>query len=162
MSKTQPVDLITETLNMLKSEDKVQRRHIELLEEQRIALLAGDEARFAACYENYEVFLLDLEQQANLRKQVLPDENISLRSEMMGWPAAKRKAGYALLDSITLLVEKVKRLADQNCGMVSNQLNYIQFMMSVMVRASRGNQTYAPKGRTSPIHAETLFVNHMA
>jgi len=160
--KSQVIDKNDEIIEMLRSESILQRRHIDLLEAQHSALLAGDEARFAEVYHVYEQFLCELEKQAEWRRRMAPEEGASLRAEMKSWSVDKRKKGSVLLDSIAASLEKVARLAEQNTVMLNNQLNYIQFMMSIIVRASRGSQSYAPKGMMAPSFTENLFVNHMA
>jgi hypothetical protein len=46
--------------------------------------------------------------------------------------------------------------------MVSNQLTYIQFILSVMVRAGRNNWGYASPIGNGSLHTENIFLNQVA
>lgn len=151
-----------EIIPLLKSELILQRRHLALLLEQRSTLLAGDQAAFAKVHARYDRFTDELEAHARYRRQALGSETIPLRPIMADWSAKDRKLGYALLDAVKRVIEQVHKVAAQNSQMVSNQLTYIQFILSVMVRAGRNNGGYSSPIGNGSAYTENIFLNQVA
>jgi len=149
-------------LTLLKAEIAIQRTHHRLLLDQRAALLANDAQAFSVAHLNYELFGVQLQEHAAMRRSVIGSETVSLRNLAGTWPAAERTTAIAMLDTLAALITKVKNLADQNTGMVSNQLMYTQFMLSVMVRAGRRNLGYTAPLAPPSIYSENLFLNQLA
>jgi hypothetical protein len=147
---------------LLKSELIIQRRHLALLIEQRSTLLAGDQEGFARMHTLYEAFTHELELHACRRVRILGGETIPLRPLMAKWAPRDRKLGYDLLDAVRKVIQQVHKVAQQNSQMVSNQLTYIQFILSVMVRAGRNNWGYASPIGNGSAFTENIFLNQVA
>ena len=148
-------------LNLLRAELTVQRKHLQLLLDQHSALLASDQPSFAVAHAKYEAFSADLEAHASLRRELL-GETTSLRTLVNTYATNERAAGNALLDGLARLIDRLRLIAVQNTEMVSNQLQYTQFMLSVMVRAGRRNTNYGPATLSGPVPCENIFINQVA
>ncbi|HEY3329110.1 MAG TPA: flagellar export chaperone FlgN [Capsulimonadaceae bacterium] len=158
MTSTSPKEI----LGLLRSEIAIQRRHLRLLLEQRVALLANDQEAFAAAHVHYDIFTRELEAHTVARREMMGGETVSLRSVVNSWPAAEKAAGTQLLDALAQLIERVKVVALQNTDMVSNHLMYTQFMLSVMVRSGRRNGGYASPASSHSAYTENIFINQTA
>jgi hypothetical protein len=148
-------------LNLLRAEVTVQRRHLQLLLDQHSALLASNQPAFAAAHARYEAFSVELEAHALLRRELL-GETKSLRELVNTFSPSEKAAGNALLDGLARLIDRLRLIAVQNTEMVSNQLQYTQFMLSVMVRTGRRNSNYGPATLTGPAPCENIFINQVA
>ena len=157
-SQFNPQDII----ELLKSELLIQRRHLDLLNQQRKALLEGSEDEFACQQTAYEAFTYDLELNARRRRKILGPETFPLRPIVGTWSVKERRLGLELLDANKKLIVQVHKVAEQNAQLVSNRLTYIQFILSVMVRAGRNNWGYASPIGNGAMHTENVFVNQVA
>ena len=149
-------------LNLLRAEIAIQRKHLDLLIEQRTALLANDSQAFAVAHVKYELFGGELDAHAAMRRATLGSDDVSIRAMVAEWPKNEKAAATAMLDRLAGMVTRLKNIADQNTAMVSNQLMYTQFMLSVMVRAGRRSMGYARPLTPPSTYTENVFINQVA
>ncbi len=133
-----------------------QKRHLELIEEQNDALIKCDRRRFAALHERYTELLGQLETQHKLRTAVLGTGQIV--NLIASWPESERAAATRIIQDLQKVLAEVRTVNSQNKKLISNQVNYIEFMMKVLVNTHRKGCFYGPQGHQS-INRGNVFFN---
>jgi hypothetical protein len=131
---------IKNTLQVLRAELALQKRHGQLLEGQQLALLACDRARFAVLQEEYSQMLVLLEAQDTARRAALLDENgepLTLAQLQALAPEKDQPTLAALEGDLRQVLELVQTLSRRNQALIQNELNYLAFSLDLFVEAGR-------------------------
>jgi hypothetical protein len=146
---------VKQVLQILVNELSLQRRHRQMALDQNAALIACDRNRFAMLHQQHAILLGELEIQNKLRSAVFGAKRLA--DIIKYWPVGDRQSAVRIAKEITSLAADIRRTSGQNSKLIGNQLNYIDFMLGILVKTHRKGCMYGPQGMQTTNRGNLLF-----